>query len=136
MDRYRPAGSPSGRPNKLTIALIVSGAVIVILSIVLGLLFMQREKVKTGQDPAKSAQVIKQVGRIYQLPASEEPTVAQIQDKTKLTGQAFFNDAQNGDYVLVYKTAKLALLYREKDHKLINVMPINDSQTPGQPQTK
>lgn len=132
MDRFRLGGL--SRP---IIALITIGAVIAILAVALGFLFWQREKVKTGRYPAKSDQIIQQVGRIYQLPSGEAPTVAQIQDKTKLTSQAFFKDAQNGDYVLVYKSAKLALLYREKDRKLINVMPINDSQVPAeQPQTK
>jgi hypothetical protein len=73
------------------------------------------------------------VGAIYALPTDEEPTVAEIQDRTQLADQAFFAKAQNGDYILVYRQNKLALLYRQKDKKLINVGPVTlDTSTGGQ----
>jgi hypothetical protein len=68
------------------------------------------------------------VSKLYYLPKDEKPTVAQIEDKSKLEGQSFFTGAQNGDYLLVYTNAKIALLYREHDNKLVNVGPVNTDQ--------
>lgn len=117
--------------------LIGAIVVIVILAALSGFLFWKYASVKndgsadTKQAEQTSKRIIGRVGEIYQLPTGEEPTVAQVQDKSKLTGQTFFEDAATGDYILVYKKAKLALLYREDIHKLINVGPINlDDQAP------
>lgn len=77
-----------------------------------------------------------EVGKLYALPTDEEPTIAQVQDKEKLKDQQFFSKAENGDYILIYTNAKLALLYREKSNLLINVGPItisDNNQTSSQP---
>lgn len=52
------------------------------------------------------------------------PTIADITDKDKLKDQAFFKDAENGDQLLLFSKAKVAMLYRESTNKLINVGPI------------
>lgn len=70
-----------------------------------------------------SAEIIAKVGRHYVLPP-ETPTVAQIQDKASLKDQEFYEAAENGDFILVYKTSKLAILYREGIDKLIKVSPV------------
>ena len=104
--------------------------VVVILVIMLavgsGFFFWKWQSLKSNQGTQaqeSSNRVVDKVGQIYALP-DEKPTVAVIQDKEKLKDQIFFEKAQNGDYLLMYSTAKLALIYREKDHKLINVGPI------------
>ena len=75
-----------------------------------------------------TSRVLHEVAAIYELPG-EQPTVARVDDVAKLVNQPFFKDAQQGDYVLVYKGAKLALLYRESIHRLINVGPITVSSS-------
>jgi hypothetical protein len=67
------------------------------------------------------------VSQLYAVPGDEQPTVAQVQDKEKLKDQSFFSKAENGDYILIYTNNKLALLYREKEDKLINVGPVSIS---------
>ncbi len=64
------------------------------------------------------------VAKLIALP-NETPTVATIEDKAKLKGQPFFNDANNGDKILIFTAAKKAIIYREADNKLINVGPIS-----------
>lgn len=72
--------------------------------------------------------VIEKVSRHYQVPTDETPTVAQIKDKDSLhKEQEFYQNAQNGDYVLVYSKAKTAFLYRESSDRLIKVSPITSS---------
>lgn len=76
-----------------------------------------------GLDKEITERVISSVGKLYVLPEGE-PTVAKVEDKDKLNGQSFFSQAKNGDFVLIYTEAKLALLYREGLDKLVNVGPI------------
>lgn len=90
-----------------------------------GFFFWQYTHLKNGSSTQETTQrLVSKVGAIYELPSDEQPTVAQVQDKEKLKDQTFFAKAQNGDYILIFTNAKLALLYREKSHKLINVGPI------------
>lgn len=124
--------SPSshGR-NKLAIVTI---AVMVLLALIAGYFFWQYTKLKANPDAAAQETTQRLVGKVeklYQLP-DEKPTVAQINDKDKLKEQPFFKSAQNGDYLLIFTNAKLAVLYREDDNKLINVGPI--AITPQQAQ--
>jgi hypothetical protein len=69
---------------------------------------------------------VNKVGQLMQLP-DETPTLATILDKTKLAGQDFFKTAENGDKVLVFMTAKKAILYRPSLNKIIDVVPVYTS---------
>lgn len=118
--QYRPA-----LRNKRVIVLAVTSLVI-LGAAVGGYLVWHHGKTDSGsKNKAESAQVLTAVGQLYMLPSNEQPTVAAIQDITKLSGQAFFKNAQNGDYLLVYSNAKLALLYRKSVNKLVNVGPVS-----------
>jgi hypothetical protein len=131
-----PASAPKIKNQK---KLILFGALLIaVLLIIIGFLFIKYNKASNDPQSAAKAttkRIVERVGSIYDLPTDEEPTVAQVQDKAKLQGQVFFAKAQNGDYILVYSKNKLAMIYREKDGKLINVGPINidDSQQSAQP---
>jgi len=110
---------------------------VIVFAIIAAFFFKQYQEVKDNPDAAAKAtseRVLEKVGKLYFLPGSEEPTVAQIEDKEKLSGQSFFSSAQNGDYLLVYPEAKIALLYREDANKLVNVGPVStdpNQQTPA-----
>jgi hypothetical protein len=112
--------------NKLWFGVAV--VLIVALAAVSGFFFWKWQSLKSSPSVTaeeSSARVIEKVGKIYDLPSKEKPTVALIQDKKKLEDQSFFDKAQNGDYLLMYTNSKLALIYREQDGKLINVGPIS-----------
>jgi hypothetical protein len=75
---------------------------------------------------AQTDQYIEEVGKLYSLPKNEKPDVATVKDKEALKKQyPFFDQAENGDVVLIYKDAKLALLYRPGTKQLIKVGPVN-----------
>lgn len=79
--------------------------------------------------PTSNKNLVEKIGTLIQLPSDENPTIATITDKTKLTNQPFFTPAENGDIVLIYTNTKKAYLYRPGTNKIIDVAPIN-SPTP------
>ena len=69
--------------------------------------------------------LINQVSHLMQLPTGETPTVANVTDAAQAKQQsAFFNNAQNGDKVLMYVKAGEAILYRPSTDKIILVAPL------------
>lgn len=87
-----------------------------------------------SKDPqAEVKDVLAKVGKLIELPISEEPTVATVQDAEKIKTQPFFTKAQNGHRVILYSNAKLAILFDEKANKIINVGAINLSTPSGVP---
>lgn len=87
---------------------------------------------RTSQNSSKAAakaqeeteKVIAQVGKIMVLPQGESPTVATVSDVSKLQGQAFFKDGQNGDKILIYANSREAILYRPSINKIIKEAPL------------
>lgn len=117
--------------------IIIAGAVIAVLLAVIGVLgwkYAQADKSPEAEAKTTTARVLKAVGELYLLPTDEEPTVAQVQDKSKLDNKEFFKSTEDGDYLLLYKKNKLALVYRESTDKIITVGPINldSGQTAGE----
>lgn len=110
----------------------IIGGVILVIALVSSVYFYvqyQQAQVRLA-NPTLFAQeqakvVVDAVGRLMTLPTNETPTVATVQDKTKLANQPFFVNAQNGDKVLIYTGAKKAILYRPSINKIIDVAPVN-----------
>ncbi len=129
----KPQVRPQAKPRKQKKLAIGIALLIAVLLVVIGFLYTKYHNL--SEDPQNAAKattkkVVTEVGELYLIPTDEEPTVAQVQDRAKLQGQVFFDKAQDGDYILVYSKNKLAMIYRQKDHKLINVGPININNTP------
>lgn len=78
--------------------------------------------------------LIKKVGTVVTLPTGEEPTIADVSDVNKAkTQSAFFNNAQNGDKVLLYVKGGTAILYRPSTGKVINQGPLNITSNTATP---
>lgn len=107
--------------------------VVILAFLVAGYFYMQYQKTQQLlKNPTLAAQVQTQellgaVGKLIDLP-KETPTIATVSDISKLQGQPFFQNAKNGDKVLIYTNAKEAILYRPSDNKIIAVAPVNISQ--------
>jgi hypothetical protein len=65
------------------------------------------------------------VGKLVDVPAGEDPTIATITDTSKLTGQYFYAKAKNGDIVLLYQKAQRAILYDPKANKVMEMSQIS-----------
>lgn len=79
------------------------------------------------------AKILGEVGKIYNLPQGEIPTMATISDIGKLKDQPFFQNGKNGDILLVFNKAGKAILYNPTDKKIIEVAPINSSPPSNSP---
>lgn len=121
---------------KLKVVICVAAALLVVSVATASYFYLQYQNLKGNSaetSEQKTDRLVKKIGKIYALP-NETPTVAAITDKEKLQGQTFFKDAENGDQLLIFPKAKLAILYRESDNKLINVGPVempDDGMTDG-----
>jgi hypothetical protein len=75
--------------------------------------------------PSHSSKVLKEakasVGRLMLLPTNEEPTIATVDDKTKLKDKFLAAHANNGDEVLIYTQNQLAIIYRPSIDKIAAV---------------
>lgn len=60
-----------------------------------------------------------------ELPVTEVPTVATVNDLTSLEGQKFFEKAEKGDKVIVYPSFGRAILYRPTEKMIIEYAPVN-----------
>lgn len=124
---YTSPNINSMRRNKKLLVFLLSGIIVVLLAII-GILiwkYQQANVDEASKNQETSERIIEKVSRIYVVPANEEPTVALIQDKSKLGNQEFFKETKNGDYLLIYKKGKIAMVYREEVDKLVNVGPVN-----------
>jgi hypothetical protein len=116
--------------KKFWIIALTAGIVVVTLVPSLYFYNQYREAQRRLQNPGEFSKdevrlLIEKIGVLIELPSGEEPTVATVSDVEKLKGQSFFKSAQNGDKVLIYNTAKKAILYRPGVNKIIDVAPVS-----------
>lgn len=110
---------------------LIAGVIVILALSVGGYFYLQYQgaQEKLAVNPATGvpqvSDLVERVGKLMELPAGETPTVAAVSDVSKLKGQAFFVNAQNGDQVLIYSKAKKAVLYRPSTNKIIEVGPVN-----------
>jgi len=110
--------------------LIKIGVIIVVVALV-GVVTWQfiemgrlRNPDHSAEQATREARALKeQVSKLMQLP-DEDATVATVQDASRLSGQDFFKDAENGDKVLIFTIARRAVIYRPSTNMIINSGPI------------
>ena len=104
---------------------------ILVLLVVCTFLFWQYQQARHKLDGSanENAKIQKDVENLVYISDQETPTIATVNDATKLKNQAFFKDAQNGDKVLIYTKLHKAILYRPSTHMLINVQTVNLTQS-------
>ncbi len=89
------------------------------------------------KDPQRDVKaLLTQVGKLIELPTGEEPTVATVTNADQIIAQPFFAKAKNGDRVIIYTNARLAILFDMISGKIMNVGILNvgtPSATQGTP---
>ena len=95
----------------------------------------QQQLMELKKNPQKATEeetkvLLEKVGQLIELP-NEQPTVATVTDLGPLKDQPFFAHAQIGDKVLIFSTAKKAVLYRPSTNKVIEIAPVNLDNPPA-----
>jgi flagellar basal body-associated protein FliL len=76
---------------------------------------------------AESDAVLSKLKKLMMLPAGEQPSIATVLDISKLKDQPFFVNASNGDKVVIYTKAQIAILYSPDKNLIVNVAPVSAS---------
>lgn len=80
--------------------------------------------------PDEAKQLNTEVGQLVVLPTDETPSIATVADATKLKQQSTgFENAQNGDKLLIYTQAKQIIVYRPSSKKVVSIVQITLGQT-------
>lgn len=79
----------------------------------------------------QNSSILDAIAEVYAIPEDETPTIATVQDVSKLQDQAFFEGAQNGDILVVFSNSSQAILYRPETKQLVKVGPISTGATEG-----
>ncbi|MBP6993834.1 LytR C-terminal domain-containing protein [Candidatus Woesebacteria bacterium] len=83
----------------------------------------------------ETSMLVTQLKKIMEVP-NETPVVATVKDKEALKSQqAFFAQAENGDKLIVFQTARKAVLFRPSVGKIVESGPLITTPTQQQPQT-
>lgn len=77
----------------------------------------------------QTEEIVSKVGKLVILPQGETPTVATITDPQKFKNQPFFAQALKDDQILIYASAKEAILYRPSRNIVINMAPASVDPT-------
>ena len=119
------------------VAVLVAVTVVFILASA-WLLFDRQTRENIGGPEPVGEEIRKMVERAAShamFPEGEEPTVATVVDPAKLAGQEFFRRARVGDAVLVFRNAKMVILYNPESDRIVNMAPLTDESEPSAPGT-
>lgn len=129
------AGQSAGRAGKVFM-LIAGGISIISLGAAVFFYTQYRTAIsEKGSQANELAEVLGQVEQLMELPAGETPTLATVADKEKLSEQAFFKNAENGDKILIYTESGRAVLYRPSSGKIVDVTAVNVQNETTTPET-
>lgn len=124
--------------SNLNLKIILPAVITVLVATAIGGYFIYQKTTSPVQQAAQNPQdevrqLVAEVGKLIELPKGEDPTVATVTDVEQLRTQPFFQNAQNGDKVLIYQNAKKAILYSPSTKKVLEVAPLNIGTESAQP---
>lgn len=92
---------------------------------------MQLKNNPSGVAQKEAERVVKKLGKIVLLPEEEFPVVATVTDPDLLKSQPFFSKAKEGDRLVVYNQAGIAILYDDKEEKIIQMTQFDAGTASG-----
>lgn len=97
------------------------------LSVSTVMLYMSNKDLKQSQSlttEQKNKNLVEEINKVYNLP-DEEPVVAVVTDPEEFKKQyTAFDNAQNGDYLLFFRKARLNVLYRQSEKKVVKTADV------------
>lgn len=100
---------------------VSSSSVLIVIVLFLIFIMIKPQQAQTSQQKLQS--VINKVSKLYILPKNEEPVLATVTDRSKLS-TPFLKQSQNGDKVLIYPKNRLVIVYRPSINKVVSVSPV------------
>ncbi len=101
--------------NKLVSTLTKIVSILLVVALILAVVFYNKSKntpaSQNTADQKKVTELVDKVNKIIDLPQGEAPSVATISDLAPLAGNPFFANANIGDEVLLYPSARKVYLY-------------------------
>ncbi len=73
------------------------------------------------------SRVLALVEKLAVLPHTDDPVLVKVSNPTDLRADAFFNDSEVGDDVIIYPHIGRAFLYRQSVNKIINITTFTPS---------
>lgn len=118
--------------NRNTFMTVVVVAVVVIGAA--GYFWWQSSQVGDPQAAAEqeARELVARVSELIVLPEGEDPVIATVADPARLQDTPFFEKAKVGDKVLIYNSARKAVLYDPAAHRILEVAPLNIGQPVAQ----
>lgn len=124
-----------GKNKKVAFSLWLLAFVILLIGFVWALVnyYQTKSQLEKLSTPAGQQELAKQeteaivakVKKLIVLPTNEQPTIATITDAASIAKeQPFYQNAHNGDKVLIYVQAKKAIIYDAVNDILVNVGPV------------
>jgi len=122
---------PKKRKGLLTHKLL---SVVCVLSVcallVLGAFLWLHKPQETSYDDTNVTAIKERIAAHYLLPTDEEPALATVTDKSKLS-TPFLTKAENGDKLLIYQRNRLAIIYRPSIDRVVGVGPVSIDEPPA-----
>ncbi len=107
------------------LAILLTLLLVVAIGLAIYFYWQYRQATQTSSNEARN--LAKQLARVIELP-DEKPTIATVNDETKLQAQPFFQHAKKGDKVLIFPISHKALLYRPATDKIIDVATLQGTE--------
>ena len=99
-------------PSLLILAAVLS----IIASVVVTYTYRTNPDVATSR---RARQLSERAGKHISLPVNEVPALVEITDADSLKNQPFFATSQKGDVVLLFKSTRQAVVYRESTDVIV-----------------
>lgn len=100
------------------------------------LYFTKTDSYKQQKIERETKMLVERVRALMVLPKGE-PVIFDVQDPDVLKKQqAFFNDAQKGDKLLIYAESGKAIIYSPSKNIIVNAGPVTFDQTKDDTQSK
>jgi len=118
--------------------LFITGLITLVLCIYFFVQYQRANRLLRSPNAAmvqEGDEIIQIIRPIIHVENDEKPTIATVADTTKLVGQPFFEKAENGDKVLIFKTSNTVVLYRPSVKKVIAVSSIPQGEQTTIPTT-
>jgi cytoskeletal protein RodZ len=120
----KPIKQPASKKKLfITIGYIVVVVALLATSVFFFVKYRQVNKKYTAIPEVKNQETLAKIAAIIDLPNNETPNLYEVKDKDKLTpttaSKDFFDKVANGDVVVVYSKANLAVIYRPSQDKVI-----------------